>query len=313
VAVTVVHSGFGPGWDEARDASDKGWSGGLENLKSTLETGIDLRLARQPFLGTVLDRLTPGRAAKEGIAAGSGIYVLDTVEGSAARAAGLDKGDVIVSLGGLETPGFAEFGSALRAHQAGDVVNLELVRGQAQETVQVTLGSRPQPEVPDSAEALADQLAEGYAAANAELRAAAAGVTEQEAGQAPAEGEWSAKLVLAHLSEGERALHVFLVHMALNGWLDAGPIDLGQFPGRLEAVLAVTPSLSALVERFVSDCAETVAILRSLPEMTLAHKARFRRIAQAVDYGPDHIREHAAQIRRTVETVRNPSARGETS
>lgn len=304
--VTVVHSGFGPGpeWDEVLPEADKGWGNGLENLRSTLETGIDLRIARQPFLGISLDLLTPERAAREGIAAEQGIYVQDTVEGSGARAAGLGKGDVIVSLGGHETPGFAELGLALRAHQAGDLVDVTLVRGQAREIVQVTLGSRPQVEVPDTAAALADLLAEGYAEANAELRAAVEGVTDEEAGQAPAEGEWSVKEVLAHLSEGERASHLFLVHMALNGWLDANPIDLNQMPGRLAAVLVATPTLEGLLERFVTDGVETVAILRGLPETAVAHKARFRRIVQASSYVPDHTREHAEQIRRTVEAVR---------
>jgi hypothetical protein len=228
------------------------------------------------------------------------------VEGSGARAAGLDRSDVIVSLGGQETPGFAELGSALRAHQAGDVVDVDLVRGQARATVQVTLGSRPQPEIPDSAEALANRLAEGYAQANAQLRAAVEGVTEEEAGQIPAEGEWSVKQVLAHLSVDERALHVILVNVALNGWLDTGPVYPDQIPGRLEAVLAVTPTLDSLVERFMIDGTETVTILRGLPETTVAHKARFRRIAQMVTYGPDHTREHAEQIRRAVEAVRAP-------
>jgi uncharacterized protein YndB with AHSA1/START domain len=304
--VTVVHSGFGPGeeWDEAVVASDRGWGGGLENLKSTLETGVDLRLARQPFLGINLDQLTPERAAKEGIAAERGIYVLNTVEGSGARAAGLGKGDVIVALGGAETPGFAELGAALRAHQAGDVVGVELVRGQEQETIQVALGSRPATQVPDSADALADLLAEQYGRVNTELKAAVEGVTEEEADQQPAEGEWSVKQVLAHLSEGERAFHFLLVNMAVNGWLDTGPISPDQILGRLKAVLAVTPTLQGLVDRFNTDEAETEAIIRRLSETTMAHKARFRRIAQFLVYGPDHTREHIEQIKKTVAAVR---------
>lgn len=305
VEVTIVHSGFGAGeeWDEPVAESEKGWAGGLENLKSTLETGIDLRLARQPFLGINLDLLTPERAAKEGIAAKQGIYVLDTVEGSGARAAGLSKGDVIVALGSTETPGFAELGAALRAHQAGDTVDVELVRGQKEKTVQVTLGGRPQQEVPDSAEALADRLAERYQEVNAELKAALEGVTEEEAGQPPAEGEWSVKQTLAHLSEGERAFHVFLTNMALNGWLDAGPVYPDQIPGRLEAVIAVTPTLEGMLERFLTDEAETEAIIRGLPETTVIHKARFRRIATFVIFGPDHTRQHIEQIKKAIETV----------
>lgn len=306
IEVTVVHSGFGAGeeWDQAVAQSEKGWATGLENLKSTLETGIDLRLARQPFLGVNFDILSPDRAAREGIAAEQGIYVLDTVEGSGARAAGLGEGDVIVALGGAETPGLEELGAALRVHQAGDTVDVELVRGQERETVQATLGGRPQEEVPESAGALADRLAERQQEVSAELRAALEGVTEEESGQAPAEGQWSVKKVLAHLSEGERAFHVFLTNMALNGWLDAGPVYPDQIPGRMAAVLAVTPTLEGLVKRVITDQAETVAIIRGLPETTVIHKARFRRIATFAIYGPDHTHQHIEQIKTTLETVR---------
>ena len=307
IEVAVVQSGFGAGeeWDEALAQSEKGWATGLENLKSTLETGIDLRLARQPFLGINFDILSPERAAREGIAAQQGIYVLETVEGSGARAAGLGEGDVILALGDVETPDFEQLGAALRARQVGDTVDVELVRGQKRETVQVTLGGRPQEEMPESDEALADRLAELQQEVNAELIAALEGVTEEEAGCAPDKEQWSVKQILAHVSEGERAFHVFLTNMAMNGWLDAGPIYPDQIPWRLDAVLAVTPTLEALVERVITDEAETVAIIRGLPETTVIHKARFRRIATFFISGPDHTRQHIEQIKATLETVRS--------
>ena len=306
VKVKVIHDGFGPGeeWDEAFAQSEKGWATGLENLKSTLETGVDLRIARQPFLGILPDLLTPERAAKEGIAAERGIYVQNTVEDSGARAAGLRQGDVIVSLDGVETAGFAELGAALRARRAGDVVDVELVRGQKRETVPVALGSRPMQEMSDSAAELADRRAETVEEVEAELKAALDGVSDEEAGQPPAEGEWSAKQVLAHLSTGERAFHTVLVNWAVNGWLDGGPISQDQIPGQLDAALAVTPTLDGLVERFLADRAETVALIRFLPDETVAHKARFRRITEAVLFPPDHTREHIEQIKNAIEVVR---------
>jgi uncharacterized protein YndB with AHSA1/START domain len=310
VQVSVHHTGFGPGkeWDSAVAQSEKGWAIGLENLKSTLETGIDLRIARQPFLGITLDLLTPERAEKEGIAAERGIYILGALEGSGAQKAGLDHGDVMVALDGAETPGFQELGAVLRQHQAGDVVEADLVRGQERESVEITLGQRPQAEVPTSAQELADRVAAGYDEANAELKEALAGATDEQASQRAADGGWSAMQTLAHLSDGERALHVLIVNLAVNGWIDAGPVYPDQIPGRLDSIIAVAPTLNDLLGRVLTDCAETVALLSGLPEDTLAHKARFRRIAELVGFGPDHTRDHTAQIKAAIEHAQGKDA-----
>jgi uncharacterized protein YndB with AHSA1/START domain len=304
--VTVEHSGFGPRerWDAALAEAEKGWRTGLENLRSTLETGIDLRLARQPFLGITWDLLTPERAEREDIAVKWGIYITGTVEGSGAQEAGLCIGDVIVALDGEEIPGYQELGATLQQHQAGDVVALEVVRGQERRTEKVRLGQRPQPDLPGTAPTLADRLAERQREVNEELRTAVAGLSEEEAGQSPAEGQWSVKQVLAHLSDGERAFHVVLVNIAVNGWLDAGAIYPDQIPGRLASILAVTPTLPALLDRFLTDEWETVELVRRLPEETLAHKARFRRIAQWTIAQPDHTREHVEQIRGVIDRLR---------
>jgi uncharacterized protein YndB with AHSA1/START domain/uncharacterized damage-inducible protein DinB len=306
VKVMVKHGGFGPGeeWDSALAEAEKGWATTLENLKSTLETGVDLRIARQPFLGILLGGLDAERAEREGIAVDEGIYINDTLEGTGARAAGLEKGDVIVALGGADTPRPQELTAALRSHQAGDVVDVELVRGQERETIQLTLGNRPAPEVPDTAKGLAEFVAERYKHTDAELKAAVEGLTEEEAAQSPAEGEWSVKEVLAHLSIGERGFQNFLANMALDGWLDGGPGNPAAIPGRLEAVLSMTPSLQGLLDRFLADEAETVAFLQRLPEETLAHKARFYRMRQALAFVSLHTQEHTGQIKSTIEVIR---------
>ncbi len=210
---------------------------------------------------------------------------------------------MIVALGGQETPDFEELGQALRAHQAGDAVSVELVRGQEQETVEVTLGQRPQPDVPDSAKALAERLTERHREVNEELQAAVAGLAEKEAKVCPDEGEWSVKQVLAHLVENEEAGHVFLFNIAANGWLDGGNVSYRQYPGRVEALLAVTPTVRGLLDRYLTAHAETMEMLRRLPKETVAHKARFRRIAEFELFGPDHVREHVGQIQNIVEAL----------
>jgi uncharacterized protein YndB with AHSA1/START domain len=306
VKVTLVHGGFGSGprWDKALARAKSEWSRALENLKSTLETGVDLRLARRPFLGIRFDTLDAERAAKEGIAVEKGIYLNDTVEGSGAREAGLGKGDVIVAVGGVETPGVTELVAALRAGQVGDAVDVDVVHGKERRTVRVVLGQRLQEKVPETTEAAAQFLAGRYQESDAELKAAVEGLMEAEAERCPAAGEWSVKQVLAHLSIAERDVQSYLGTVALAGWEDDGPHNPSIIPGRLAAVLAVTPTLKGLLERFLADEQETVAFVRGLPVETVAHKARFYRIGQNVTYFADHVREHVEQIKKTVEAVR---------
>lgn len=51
--VTISHAGIGSGkpWAKAIKEFERGWRGSLENLKSVLETGQDLRFIRRPLLG----------------------------------------------------------------------------------------------------------------------------------------------------------------------------------------------------------------------------------------------------------------------
>lgn len=306
VKVKVVHAGLGAGdeWAEAVEQAEKGWETGLENLKSTLETGVDLRIARQPFLGILVGQFDAERAAREGIAVDQGIYINGTLEDTGARAAGLERGDVIVGLDGAETPGGRELNAALRAHRAGDVVKMDLVRGQERMTVELTLGERPRPEVPDTPEGLAEFVAGLHKETDAELRAAVEGLTDEEAEQCVDEDEWSVKKVLAHLSIVERDTQSFLAAIALNGWRDGGPGNPAVIPGRLAAVTEAAPTLQGLLERFVADEVETVALLKGLPEETTAHKARFYRIGQYQAFSPIHTRDHIEQIKGMVKAIR---------
>jgi len=304
--VTIVHTGFGPGpeWDAHVAASEQGWDRGLDNLKSTLETGIDLRIARRPFMGILFDVLNAERAAKEGIAVNEGVYVNDTVEGSGARAAGLIKGDVIVSLDSVATPGYHELGPILSGHQAGDVIEAHIVRGQERRTIALALGQRPVEEVPTTVDDLANRVAELYAETDAALKAAVNGLTDDEAGRSPAKGEWSVKEVLAHLSITERDQHCIGFYTAVDGFVDTGPGDPAALSGRLAAALDVTPTLDGMVSRFLADEAETVALIRRLPVATVAHKARFHRLSQNMVGLPEHTKEHVEQIKATIQVVR---------
>ncbi|AXV05099.1 serine protease [Euzebya pacifica] len=67
--------------------------------------------------------------------------VLATVEpGSAAAAAGLQPGDIVTAVDGESVDTIADLSVAIRAHQPGDVIQLDVVRDNVSTTVEATLG-----------------------------------------------------------------------------------------------------------------------------------------------------------------------------
>ncbi|MGO9806110.1 MAG: PDZ domain-containing protein, partial [Rhodomicrobium sp.] len=95
------------------------------------------------WLGAQLADVTQGEAAKLGWEAPRGAKVVKPVEGSPAAAAGLQPGDIAVTLDGMEIENMAGFIAALKDKGAGAAVKLRLLRGGKEKTVSVTLAARP--------------------------------------------------------------------------------------------------------------------------------------------------------------------------
>lgn len=68
-----------------------------------------------------------------------GVVVVDAVNGSGAKEAGLQKGDVITKLGGKEVSNIAYLRYELYQHQAGERVEITFIRDGKEKTVHVTL------------------------------------------------------------------------------------------------------------------------------------------------------------------------------
>jgi len=73
---------------------------------------------------------------------GKGVRIGAVSPGSPAEAAGLQKGDVIVRLGGTPVTDLREYSNALKAHQPGDTVELTFTRNGVERTVSITLAER---------------------------------------------------------------------------------------------------------------------------------------------------------------------------
>ena len=69
-----------------------------------------------------------------------GVVVISAVEGSGAKSAGLQKGDVIIKLAGKKVKDYAYLRYELYQHQAGDTVEITYIRDGKQKTAKVKLG-----------------------------------------------------------------------------------------------------------------------------------------------------------------------------
>ncbi|MFD7524214.1 PDZ domain-containing protein [Paenibacillus chitinolyticus] len=113
VKLTLEVTGFEPDtygqW--FRECLEMGWRRSLMNLKSVVELGMDLRaeLFSYPRLGVVNCTVNADQSAETGVAEGEGNYLMEVFPNSPAAAAGLRKGDVIVSFDETPTPNYSEF------------------------------------------------------------------------------------------------------------------------------------------------------------------------------------------------------------
>ncbi len=298
--VTLTHSGI-PAGEQLYQEIRKGWETGLENLQSVLETGIDLRIARVPFMGIIPSgQNTPELAASLGIPVTYGIQISGTVAGTGAAAAGLQKDDVLVELAGQQLETFTSLAPVLRTQKAGDGVPLIFYRGPQKHAVTLTLSARPQPEVPDTAAALAARLTEMYAELDQELEAALQGVTEAQAAHRPAAGEWNAKEILAHLINGERDSQNFIATEITDL---ARPSFSNNETARVQATVAIYPTVADLLTALKMAEAETVALVAALPAEFVARKSAYLRIGQGMLFAPFHNRAHLEQIQAALLTV----------
>jgi serine protease DegQ len=99
--------------------------------------------ASHAYFGITPSAITPQIAGQLGLDRTTGVVVLSTEAGGPADKAGIRPGDVLTKMGGRDLEGMEDFLDELRRHQAGDQVQVTLVRNGQQEQKTVTLAERP--------------------------------------------------------------------------------------------------------------------------------------------------------------------------
>ncbi len=310
--LTLKHEQVGSGvkWNKTIQEISAGWTESLENLQSVLETGIDLREARLPRLGILIGEFNAEIAAKLGAPVKAGIRLEGTAEGTSARAAGLQKDDVIVKLGGKQAVDFPTLNAALQGRHAGDQVQVAFYRGSRKMAVTMDLGARPVPQVPATAAELAEIVRRNYAEINAQVTKLLAGVSESEAAHRPAPEAWSLHELVAHFIACERDFQSWVADMLNDNVVGDSMEYRPNVNERLRVMVARYGTLAALMDELVQSQAETAALLAALPATFVARKHLYRRVAAWMTlYVPVHYREeHWGQMQAALQSARNAAS-----
>lgn len=280
------------------------WENALDNLKSVLETGWDERLTKRAILGVIPVGFNADIAKEIGVPVDEGARFSGTVPGSGAESAGLQGDDVIVMIDGTAVTGGFDIPRAVGNKRAGENVDIEFYRGAEKMSATFALSSMPLPEVPETKDAFADQVAEIYATLDAELLEFFGDVSEEEASKAPAEGEWSANETLWHLVNTELWLHEW-IGAFVNGQ-EMQSFSPHQYERSVASAIGAEGK-EAVIDAMRTSQAMTVALIRNLPDDFVNNrKATYIRIGLNALGLPNHNRNHFQQMQAAI-----ASARGE--
>jgi S1-C subfamily serine protease len=131
------------------DAENLGFAIEIDAIKPLIEElkkGTDTEVSVQAFLGissATVSELTPDEASQLGVAGQDGVVVVSVQPESAASDAGLEPGDLIRRVDGKDVSGPQTVRDAIRSHEPGAKIQIEVDRKGQDKTLEAVLGSQP--------------------------------------------------------------------------------------------------------------------------------------------------------------------------
>ena len=286
-----------PSWAKSAEAFRENWVSSLENLKSVLETGVDLRIANRPMLGIVPGDFTVEQAKALGVPVREGMRLDDVVEGMGAKRAGLQKDDVLVEMAHNPiTKDFNSLTNAIAGKKGGDRVEVVFYRGSEKKTIKMELGKRPMPKVPFDPVELARQAREVYESALTKLERCFDNYSDEQAMRRPAPNEWSALEVVAHLILGERFNSIFLTSLIDGYELTADGFGTN-VTAQVEAMVKANPSIKMMLYTLRRAVDEILAYTELIPEEFTLNTGSYYRFGFNLLQPNFHITAHTQQIK----------------
>ena len=129
----------------ADTAQNIGFSIAIDSAKQTIQQAIDSPLAATGYIGVSTQTVSSAMAYQLGLKVQEGAYVIATTPSGPADGAGIQSGDVIVSVNGEAVTSADDLGAVLAKLQPGDAVPVVVNRDGTEQSFDVTLGARPMP------------------------------------------------------------------------------------------------------------------------------------------------------------------------
>ena len=286
-----------PAWTQTAESFRENWADSLRNLKSVLETGIDLRIAERPMLGIMPGDFTEEQAKALGVPVREGLRLDGVVDGMGAQRSGLQRDDVIVEMAGHPILNDANsLPLAIAGKKGGDHIQVIIYRGAEKKTIDLELSKRPMPEVPFDAAELAKRARTLYEGGLTEVEQCFENITDDQAMAKPDPKDWSALEVVAHLIQGERFNQAFLTSL-----IDGYEITADGFGSNVDAQVAATvkanPSVPLMLSALRRTVEETLAYVAMLPDDFVANKGSYYRFGFGLLQPNFHLTGHTQQIK----------------
>ncbi|MGZ4764539.1 MAG: S1C family serine protease [Ilumatobacteraceae bacterium] len=125
----------------SQSAQNIGFAIAIDTAQPIIQQLQQGKSVTKAYLGVSTTPLDPTVAAQSGVDIDHGLLIVDVSGGSAAAAAGLKPGDVILSINGTATNDNAVLGDTIRAAGAGHVVHLQVHRNGKTINVDATLST----------------------------------------------------------------------------------------------------------------------------------------------------------------------------
>ena len=107
-------------------------------VKKIADDLIDFGSVKRAVLGITMQAVDDKIAKELKLSSRNGVYINEVSKGGAAEAAGLRKGDVLVSIGGVNTPTMASVQEKVNNYHPGDTADVTIIRDGKVKTVKVT-------------------------------------------------------------------------------------------------------------------------------------------------------------------------------